>query len=77
MTSLPAGKFNLKERGKIVENYYADVTVLNLNELSDNATYDKPHQYASGIEYVLVNGVLVIKNGKATGDRGGKPLKRT
>jgi N-acyl-D-amino-acid deacylase len=77
MTSLPAGKFNLKERGKIVENYYADVTVLNLNELSDNATYDKPHQYASGIEYVLVNGVLALKNGKATGDRGGRPLKRT
>jgi N-acyl-D-amino-acid deacylase len=77
MTSLPAGKFNMKERGKIVEDYYADVTVMNLNEVSDNATYDKPHQYASGIEYVLVNGVLAIKNGKATGDRGGRPLKRT
>jgi N-acyl-D-amino-acid deacylase len=77
MTSLPAGKFKIKERGKIVEDYYADVTVMNLNEVSDNATYDEPHQYASGIEYVLVNGVLAIKNGKATGDRGGRPLKRT
>jgi N-acyl-D-aspartate/D-glutamate deacylase len=77
MTSLPADKFNIKRRGKIVEDYYADVTVTNLNEVSDNATYDKPHQYASGIKYVLVNGVLAIKNGRATGDRGGRPLKRT
>lgn len=77
MTSLPAGKFNIKDRGKIEEGYYADVTVMNLNQVSDNATYDKPHQYAEGIEYVLVNGVLSIKNGKATGERGGRPLKRT
>ena len=76
MTSLPANKFHMKERGKIAEGYYADVTVMNLNAVADNATYDKPHQYSSGIEFLLVNGVLAIKNGKATGDRGGRPLKR-
>jgi len=76
MTSLPARKFNIKKRGKIKKGYYADMAVINLNTMTDNSTYQKPHQYSDGIEHLLVNGMLSIENGKTTGNRGGRALKR-
>jgi N-acyl-D-aspartate/D-glutamate deacylase len=76
MTSLPAQKFNIKKRGVLAKGYYADIAILDLNKICDHATYHNPHQYADGIEYLMVNGKLSIEKGKATGDRGGRALKR-
>jgi N-acyl-D-amino-acid deacylase len=76
MTSLPAEKFNIKKRGRISEGNYADITILNLNALSDEADYLNPHQYPNGVEYVLVNGLLGVEQGTPTGVEGGRPLRR-
>ena len=76
MTSMPAEKFKLKGRGKIAEDYYADIAVVDLDTRADHATYQKPHQYAEGIIHLFVNGTHSIENGKATGNRGGKAAKR-
>jgi len=76
MTSLPADKFGLKGRGRIAEGGFADIAVLNLKTIADRSTYLDPHQYATGVEYLLVNGRLAIEKGKATGDRGGRVLLR-
>jgi N-acyl-D-aspartate/D-glutamate deacylase len=76
MTSLPAEKFNLKGRGRLAEGNYADIAVIDLEKFTDHATYKDPHQYAEGIVHLFVNGVHAIKDGKATGDRGGRALKR-
>ena len=76
MTSLPAEKFKIKDRGMLAKGYYADVAVLDLDRICDQATYHDPHQYADGIEYLMVNGKLSIEKGKATGKRGGRPIKR-
>ncbi len=76
MTSLPADKFHMKGRGRIAEGYYADVAVIDLDTIADVSTYEKADVFAKGILYLLVNGVLEISRGQATGERGGKPLKR-
>jgi N-acyl-D-aspartate/D-glutamate deacylase len=54
----------------------ADITVFDAAKIIDNATFEKPHQYASGIEYVIVNGRLVLDRGRHTGARPGVILKR-
>ncbi len=77
MTSQPAGKFGLKGRGKIEIGAFADVVVIDINKVMDNATYLDPHQYPEGILYSTVNGVLAVDNGVATGDRGGRGLRRS
>ena len=77
MTALPAQKFKMKERGVLVKGNYADIAVINLDTITDHATYQDPHQYADGIEYLMVNGILAIENGKATGKRGGRTIKRS
>lgn len=77
MTSLPAEKFKMKGRGRIAVGNYADIAVLDINSITDNASYQEPHRYADGVVYLLVNGVMSIEKGKATGDRGGRPLRRT
>ncbi len=77
MTSLPAEKFKFKGRGKIEEGYFADIALIDLKAMADHATYIAPHQYSTGIKHLLVNGVLSIEDGKATGKRGGKALKRS
>jgi N-acyl-D-aspartate/D-glutamate deacylase len=76
MTSLPAEKFNIMNRGVIEPGAYADVTIFNADTIMDTATYLDPHQYAEGIEYVLVNGVAAIDGGVFTGDRGGRSVRR-
>lgn len=63
MTSLPAGKLGLKQRGAIQENYYADLVVINPSTVQDQATYENPKQYSQGIEAVIVNGQVVMENG--------------
>ncbi|MEJ2238067.1 MAG: amidohydrolase family protein [Gemmatimonadales bacterium] len=65
-TSLPAQIMGLEDRGMIKEGHVADVVVLDLNTLEDNSTFFEPHQYPSGVDYVMVNGTLVVDNGELT-----------
>ena len=74
MTSLPAKKLGLKDRGVIRVGAKADLVAFNAKTVTDRATYAEPHQYAAGIEYVLVNGRLVIKGGEHTGSLPGRVL---
>jgi N-acyl-D-amino-acid deacylase len=76
MTSLPAEIFNITGRGKIEPGAFADIAVLDLNTIADRATYADPHQYAAGIPYVVVNGVIAVDNGEFTGGRGGRTIRR-
>jgi N-acyl-D-amino-acid deacylase len=75
MSTLPAQTFRLKERGELREGNWADVVVFDPATVQDNATYSDPHHYATGIQYVLVNGVEVIKNGEHTGAKPGMALR--
>jgi N-acyl-D-amino-acid deacylase len=74
MTSLPAQKFNLRDRGLVREGYAADILVFDENKVQDISTFSKPHAYSQGFDFVLVNGVLTVDNGTHTGVRAGKPL---
>lgn len=65
-TSLPAQVLGLQDRGMIRAGFVADVAVLDLEHLQDNATFFDPHQYASGIDYVMVNGAFVVDQGELT-----------
>ena len=75
-TMLPAQKFKLKRRGEIKEGYYADITIFDEEEIIDVATFEKPHQYPKGIEYVIVAGQIVIEKGEHTGNLPGRILNR-
>jgi len=75
MASLPAQKLGLRDRGMIREGMWADVVVFNLKTVVDKATYEEPHQYPDGIEYVLVNGEIVIDKREHTGALPGKILR--
>jgi N-acyl-D-aspartate/D-glutamate deacylase len=74
MTSWPATRMKLASRGVIREGNWADVTVFDLAALDDKATYESPIQFPTGIEYVVVNGVLTIDKGKHTGVKAGRVL---
>ncbi len=63
MTYLPAKKINIPGRGIIKEGAYADITIFDPDRIIDKATYDDPFQYPEGIEYVIVNGRIVIDKG--------------
>jgi len=76
MTSLPARKLGLKDRGLIKKGVYADIVVFDPEKVEDKATYTEPHQYPKGIEYVLVNGKVTIERGEHTGVLAGKALRR-
>ena len=75
MTSWPATRMRLANRGVIKEGNWADVTVFDLATLSDNATYDEPTRSPTGIDWVLVNGVVVIDHGRHTGAKPGQVLR--
>lgn len=75
MTSLPAQKFQLKDRGLLKEGYAADIVVFDENKVQDLSTYEKPHQYSTGFKYVLVNGEITIDNGIHNGTRKGMTLR--
>lgn len=74
MTSLPAQRFKLDDRGLIRVGYAADILIFDENTITDKATFEKPHAYSEGISYVLVNGEMVVENGKHTGKRSGTVL---
>jgi N-acyl-D-amino-acid deacylase len=75
MTSLAAQKFQLKDRGLLKEGMAADIVIFDFNEVIDKATFEQPHQYSAGFHYVLVNGQLVIEQGKHNGIKSGMTLK--
>ena len=74
MTSLPAQKFQLKDRGLLKEGMAADVLIIDEKQVQDMATFEDPHQYSKGFQHVIVNGKVVVENGKHTGVRSGTSL---
>lgn len=76
MTSLPARKFGFTKRGSLEKGYFADLVIFDEDRVIDKATWTDPHQYPVGIEYVLVNGKIVIKSGEHTGSLPGKVLRK-
>lgn len=76
MSGKPAEKFNLKNRGIIKEGNFADVTIFNPKTIEDLATPENPYQYSRGVNYVIVNGKIVLNNGKLENVKAGEVLKR-
>jgi N-acyl-D-aspartate/D-glutamate deacylase len=76
MTSMPARVFGFKDRGELRGGAIADIVVFDAGKIIDHATYENPHQLASGVSWVIVNGVVEWKDGAPTGARAGKVLKR-
>jgi N-acyl-D-amino-acid deacylase len=74
MTSLPAQKFQLKDRGLIKEGMAADIVIFNEQEVKDISTFEKPHAYSTGFHFVMINGVLTVENEKHLGVRAGQAL---
>ena len=74
MTSLPAQKFQLTDRGLLKEGMAADIVIFDEKEVKDMATFEKPHAYSKGFHYVIVNGVITAENEKHLGVRAGKAL---
>ncbi len=75
MTSLPAQKFQLKDRGLLREGYAADIVIFDEQRVQDLSTYNQPHQYSTGFVYVLVNGAVTVEAGKHNGTRAGNTLR--
>jgi N-acyl-D-amino-acid deacylase len=76
MTTLPARTFNLRERGILREGAAADIVIFDPARVQDKATYQEPHQYSEGFDFVLVNGQVAVEDGKLTETRAGKPILR-
>src|SRR6267378_3535337 len=74
LSGLPATNLGLDRRGFLKEGMFADVVVFDPATITDHATFEKPHQYATGVKHVFVNGVQVIKNGEHTGAKPGRAL---
>ncbi|WP_408010077.1 amidohydrolase family protein [Pseudalkalibacillus sp. A8] len=77
MTGLPANIIGMVDRGFIAEGMVADITVFDENTVIDKADFDNPKQYAEGIEHVLVNGQVALKDGELNGIQAGQALKRS
>jgi N-acyl-D-amino-acid deacylase len=77
MTSLPAQKLGLQDRGMVKVGMWADLVVFDPETIADRATFSDPRRYPSGIQYVLVNGQIAVRDGRTTGALPGKILRRT
>lgn len=75
MTSTAARRVGLRDRGLIREGYFADITVFDPARVADKATFENPHQFPVGIEYVLVNGQLELEHGQQNSTLAGVPLR--
>jgi N-acyl-D-amino-acid deacylase len=75
MTSLPASNLKLRDRGMLKPGYFADVAVFDAAKIQDHATFEKPHQYATGMVHVFVNGVQVLRHGEHTGALPGRVVR--
>ena len=74
MSGIPAQRLKLYDRGLIRPGMKADIAIFDPSVVADKATFEQPHQYATGFQYVLVNGKLVIRDGKLTTERPGRIL---
>ena len=74
-SSLPAQILGIRDRGLVREGFHADLVIFDPDTIADRATYENPHQYSSGIDYVLVDGAVVVDEGKLTNARPGKVLR--
>jgi N-acyl-D-amino-acid deacylase len=75
LTSLPAGVLRIDRRGRLEEGYFADVVVFDPATIQDHATFAEPHQYATGVAHVFVNGVQVLRDGEHTGATPGRVVR--
>ncbi len=75
LTTLPATNLKLKNRGALKPGYYADVVLFDATTIKDNATFSEPHQYATGMQHVFVNGVQVLEKGEHTGAFPGRVVR--
>jgi dihydroorotase/N-acyl-D-amino-acid deacylase len=75
MTSATAGRLMLHDRGLLREGMFADVVVFDPATIIDHATFEKPHQLSTGVQYVFVNGVAVVSDGKHTGAKPGRVVR--
>jgi len=75
LTSLPAGNLKLDRRGSLTPGYFADVVVFDPARIKDHATFDHPHQYATGMIHVFVNGTQVLRDGEHTGAKPGRVVR--
>ncbi|HSE65755.1 MAG TPA: D-aminoacylase [Gemmatimonadales bacterium] len=76
LSGLPAANLGLKHRGNLKPGYFADIAVFDPGKIQDHATFDKPHQYATGMVHVFVNGAQVLKDGEHTGALPGRVVVR-
>lgn len=76
MTAIPASRFGFGKRGSIQPGYFADLVVFDPDKIADRATWVDPHQYPVGVEYVIVNGQVVVEQGEHTGRLPGKILRK-
>jgi N-acyl-D-amino-acid deacylase len=75
LTFLPTGNLKIRDRGLLKPGYFADVVLFDPAKIQDHATFDKPHQYATGVKHVFVNGVHVLKDGEPTGTKAGRVVR--
>lgn len=75
-TSLPARRLGLRKRGVLDTGFHADVVVFDPETIADLATYEDPYRYPEGIAHVFVNGVAAVRDGRSTGARAGRALRR-
>ena len=75
LTSFPAATLRIKERGQLATGYFADIVVFDPRTIAERATYESPHQYATGVQHVWVNGVQVLKDGEHTGQTPGRVVR--
>jgi N-acyl-D-amino-acid deacylase len=75
LTSLPAKNLKIDRRGLLQPGYFADVVVFDPDSVSDHATFEKPHQYSTGVSDVFVNGVQVLRDGEHTGAKPGRVVR--
>jgi N-acyl-D-amino-acid deacylase len=77
MTSFPAARLGLQDRGLLKAGLAADVTIFDPATIADRATFTDPHHYSVGVRYVVVNGQITVKDGAHTGVRAGRVLRRS
>lgn len=75
LTTLPASNLKIRRRGALTPGYFGDVVVFDPATIQDHATFDQPHQYATGVQHVFVNGVQVLENGEHTGATPGRVVR--
>jgi N-acyl-D-amino-acid deacylase len=76
MTSAPAARLGLANRGRLADGYLADVVIFDPATVASNATYDEPRRFPTGIDYVIVNGTVVVDDGQHTGALPGRAIRR-